>query len=164
MSFVRRTKRTIWNLRRRGGVAVRGHLDGGVIQMKSAGVAVLSGDLHFSVQLLENLLHVIGVAGLGDGVDISLGVHPHLVLLGHVQQIIEPPAPGEILGGDAAGVVIQGQLIHLVDTKLVQRAVGVLLHRDGVVAAVLAGSGLLHGQGWEGQGSAKNQCGNKQRN
>ena len=38
---------------RSGRVAVRGHLDAGVVQAQQAGVAVLGCDLHLSVQLLE---------------------------------------------------------------------------------------------------------------
>ena len=149
---------------RPGGVTVRGHLDGGVVQVEGAGVAILGGDLQLRVQLPEDSLHVVGIAGLGDGVDIRLGVHPHLVLLGHVQQIVQPPTPDKVLGGDTAGIVVQGQLVHLVNTELIQGAVGVLLHRNGVVTAVLAGGGLLSGESGDGQGSAENECGNKQRN
>ena len=51
------------------------------------------------------------------------GAHPHLVLPGHVQQIVAPPVADEVLGGDEAGIVCQRELIGLVDPQLVKVAV-----------------------------------------
>ena len=124
-----------------------------MVQVEGASVAVLSGDFQLRVQLLEDGLHVVGIAGLGDGVDVGLSVHANLVLLGHIQQIVQPPASDKVLSGDTAGIIAQRQLVHLVDTQLIQGAVGVLLHRDGVAAAVRTGGGLLSGKGRDGQGA-----------
>ncbi len=82
---------------------------------------------------------------------IGLSVHANLALLGHIQQIVQPPASDKVLSGDTTGIIAQRQLVHLVDTQLIKRAVGVLLHRDGIVAAVRTGDGLLSGEGRDGQ-------------
>ena len=70
-----------------GGVAVGRDLDRGVVQVQLSGVAVLRDSLNLRVQSLENFLHVIGIAGEGDRLDMGLGVHAHLILPGHIQQI-----------------------------------------------------------------------------
>ncbi len=130
-----------------GGVAVRGDLDAGVVQTQDADIAVLGGHLHLSVQPLEDGFQVVGIAGLGDGFGVGLDVHPNLVLPGHVQQVIAPAISHEVLRGDEAGIVRQGQLIDLVDPQLVKVAIGVLLHGYGVVAGSLARIGSIGGQG-----------------
>ena len=58
-----------------GGIAVRGHLDAGVIQTQNANAAVLGGHLHLSVQPLEDGFQVVGIAGLGDSLGVGLDVH-----------------------------------------------------------------------------------------
>ena len=121
-----------------GGVAVRGHLDAGVVQPKDAHIAVLGGHLHLRVQPLEDGLQVIGIAGLGDGFCMSLDVHAYLVLPGHVQQVIPSAIADKVLRRDEAGIVRQRELIGLVDPQLVKVAVGVLLHGHGVIAGALA--------------------------
>ena len=109
-----------------------------MVQPKDAHIAVLGGHLHLRVQPLEDGLQVIGIAGLGDRLGMGLDVHAHLVFPGHVQQIVAPSVPSEVLGGDKAGIVRQGELIGLVDPQLVKVAVGVLLHGHGVIAGALA--------------------------
>ena len=59
-----------------------------MVQAEHAGVALLGGDLQLGFQPLEDFLHVVGIAGAGDGLSMRLGVHPHLVLPGHIQQVI----------------------------------------------------------------------------
>ena len=108
------------------------HGDGGIVQRQQAGIAVLGRDLPMGVQLFQDHREIVGVAVLGDGVGVVLGVHPHLVLSYHVQQEIAPPVALEVLRRDAGGVVGQRKLVHFVDAQLVKAAVGVFLHGDGI--------------------------------
>ena len=59
-----------------------------MVQAEHAGVALLGGDLQLGFQPLEDFLHVAGITRPGDGLSMGLGVHPHLVLPGHIQQVI----------------------------------------------------------------------------
>ena len=68
-----------------GGVAIHGHLDRRVIQLQGPGVAVLRGDLQLRAQLLQDGFHIVGAAGLGDRLNVRLGVHAHLIFPSHVQ-------------------------------------------------------------------------------
>ena len=104
-----------------------------MVQNQGAGVPVLGGDLHLGVQPLQHLGQIAGVAVHGDGFGVGLGVHPHLILAHHVQQVIVPPVAVKVPSGDAAGVVREGELIDLIDARLIQGAVGVLLHRYGIM-------------------------------
>ena len=132
---------------RLGGVAVRSHLDGCVIQPENARIAVLGGHFHLCIQPLEDGLQVIGIAGLGNGLCVGLDIHTDFVFPGHVQQGIPPAIAGEILCGNEAGIIRKGELVGLVNPQLVKVAVGVFLHRDGVVAGALACVGCVCGQG-----------------
>ena len=115
-----------------GLVALGLHGDRGIVQRQQAGIAVLGCDLPMGVQLFQDRREIVGVAVLGDGVGVVLGVHPHLVLFYHVQQEIPPPVALKVLRRDAGRVIGQGKLVHFVDTQLVKAAVGVLLHGDGI--------------------------------
>ena len=139
------------------GVAVCGDLDAGVVQPQDTDIAVLGGHLHLRVQPLEDGFQVVGIAGLGDGFGVGLDVHAHLVLPGHVQQVIPPAISHEVLRRNEAGIVRQGQLVDLVDPQLVKVAVGVLLHRYGVIAGALARIGSICGQGGNAPGHDESQ-------
>ena len=104
-----------------------------MVQHQGAGIAILGGDLHLGVQPLQHLGQIAGVAVHGDSLGVGLGVHPHLILAHHVQQVVVPPVAVKVLGGNEAGIVRKGELVHLVDAQLIQRAVGVFLHRYRVV-------------------------------
>ena len=63
-----------------GGVAVRLDLDAGVVQVQGAGVALRRGDLHLCLQRLEDLGHVVGLAGPGDRLGVGPVSYTHLTL------------------------------------------------------------------------------------
>lgn len=76
-----------------------------MVQAEHPDVPFLGGDLQLGLQPLEDLLHVVGIAGAGDGLSMGLGVHPHLILPGHIQQVIQPPIPHKVRPGDTGGII-----------------------------------------------------------
>lgn len=81
-----------------------------MIQLQKAGVAVLGGEFHLSVQSFQNGVHLVGVAGQRDRLSVGLGVHTHIVLPDHIHQEVVPPVAVEVLRGDAAGVIVDREL------------------------------------------------------
>ena len=153
------------------GVAVRGDLDAGVVQPEDAGVAVLRGELHLALQPLEDGVHLVRVAGQGQGAHCGEDTFHlifssfHLDLFHKCYVTSPPPFPGrpallEILvpilpaGRDAGGHLQAPALVHrpqlfrgLPARAVVVQAQHHMVQVGVVLQVAVQGSGVQAAQG-----------------